>query len=90
MAIITEIFPICDVCHEPYADNKHLTVKACREAMNVNGWRVVKGLDVCYECSKDVSTEVLLLAKAEMQKAADKAAYEKNRPNGRRSLYAED
>ena len=59
MSIVKELFPICDICEEPFADMRgQNTVKDLRNHMKLGGWKRIGGKDVCYECARDNRTSV--------------------------------
>ena len=55
--IITEMFPRCDICLEPWADFRDqgcLTTRNLRQDMKIDGWLYLKVdghyIDICPEC----------------------------------------
>jgi len=48
--IIKECFPICDRCGESFADMRYGHAYQVRQLMKNEGWKVIKGKDVCDEC----------------------------------------
>ncbi len=48
--IITEIFPICDFCHNPCHDMHTDKKSKLLRDMKANGWRRVSGKDMCCTC----------------------------------------
>ena len=53
MSIITEIFPLCDICGLTNPDIKEYSKKRVKLVMRSEGWKKVKGKDVCPACLED-------------------------------------
>ena len=50
MTIITERFPMCDICDEIYADTRYEKISEVRDMIKRDGWKCFKGKDICENC----------------------------------------
>jgi hypothetical protein len=59
VSIIKELFPVCDICGDTFADMRgQNTAKNLRDSMRLGGWKRRGGKDVCFDCARDNRTNI--------------------------------